>query len=87
MLAVVVTVAGVCLPSATDTGAVATLALTCMYNRIPVGSQENYRDLFGQALKAIVENISLRIKADGIIGDVYSTGLAMQVTTSHMLLI
>ncbi|GAB1302218.1 Cobalamin binding intrinsic factor [Apodemus speciosus] len=65
-------------PFNVDTGAVATLALTCMYNRIPVGSQENYRDLFGQALKAIVENISSRIKADGIIGDLYSTGLAMQ---------
>ncbi|XP_021008149.1 cobalamin binding intrinsic factor [Mus caroli] len=65
-------------PFNVDTGAVATLALTCMYNKIPVGSQENYRDLFGQALKAIVENISLRIKADGIIGDIYSTGLAMQ---------
>ena len=76
-----VIVTGVCLPSATDTGAVATLALTCMYNRIPVGSQDNYRDLFGQALKVIVEDISSRIKADGIIGDIYSTGLAMQVTT------
>lgn len=65
-------------PFNVDTGAVATLALTCMYNKIPVGSQENYRDLFGQALKAIVEKISLRIKADGIIGDIYSTGLAMQ---------
>ncbi|EDM12889.1 gastric intrinsic factor [Rattus norvegicus] len=65
-------------PFSVDTGAVATLALTCMYNRIPVGSQENYRDLFGQALKVIVDNISLRIKADGIIGDIYSTGLAMQ---------
>lgn len=67
-----------------DTGAVATLALTCMYNRIPVGSQENYRALFGQALKALVENISLKIKADGIIGDIYSTGLAMQVNASYM---
>ncbi|XP_021517775.1 cobalamin binding intrinsic factor [Meriones unguiculatus] len=68
-------------PFNVDTGAVATLALTCMYNRIPVGSQENYRALFGQALKAIVENISLKIKADGIIGDIYSTGLAMQALT------
>lgn len=83
----VVIVVGICLSSATDTGAVATLALTCMYNRIPVGSQENYRDLFGQALKVIVDNISLRIKADGIIGDIYSTGLAMQVIISYMLLI
>ncbi|XP_036025393.1 cobalamin binding intrinsic factor-like [Onychomys torridus] len=65
-------------PFNVDTGAVATLALTCMYNRIPVGSQENYRDLFGEALKVLVDNISLKIKADGIIGDIYSTGLAMQ---------
>ncbi|XP_076416348.1 cobalamin binding intrinsic factor [Peromyscus maniculatus bairdii] len=65
-------------PFNVDTGAVATLALTCMYNRIPVGSQENYRDLFGEALKVLVDNISLRIKDDGIIGDIYSTGLGMQ---------
>ncbi|XP_008840242.1 cobalamin binding intrinsic factor [Nannospalax galili] len=65
-------------PFNVDTGAVATLALTCMYNRIPVGSNENYRALFAQALKSIVENISSRIQANGIIGDIYSTGLAMQ---------
>ncbi|XP_069326171.1 cobalamin binding intrinsic factor [Eulemur rufifrons] len=65
-------------PFNVDTGAVATLALTCMYNKMPVGSEEAYRTLFGQVLKNIVENISLRIKSDGIIGDIYSTGLAMQ---------
>lgn len=65
-------------PFNVDTAAVATLALTCMYNRIPVGSQENYRDLFGEVLKDLVDNIGFRIKADGIIGDIYSTGLAMQ---------
>ncbi|XP_012615284.1 cobalamin binding intrinsic factor [Microcebus murinus] len=65
-------------PFNVDTGAVATLALTCMYNKIPVGSEEAYRTLFGQVLKDIVENISLRIKSNGIIGDIYSTGLAMQ---------
>ncbi|XP_037374196.1 cobalamin binding intrinsic factor [Talpa occidentalis] len=65
-------------PFNVDTGAVATLALTCMYNKIPVGSEEGYRVLFGQALKATVENISTRIKDNGIIGDTYSTGLAMQ---------
>ncbi|ERE79571.1 gastric intrinsic factor [Cricetulus griseus] len=65
-------------PFSVDTEAVATLALTCMYNRIPVGSEENYRDLFGEALKVLVDSISLRIKSDGIIGDIYSTGLAMQ---------
>lgn len=70
-----------------DTGAVATLALTCMYNRIPVGSEENYRELFGETLKALVDDISLRVKADGIIGDTYSTGLAMQVKASYKLLI
>ncbi|XP_006876522.1 PREDICTED: gastric intrinsic factor [Chrysochloris asiatica] len=61
-----------------DTGAIATLALTCMYNKIPVGSDESYRALFGQVLKHIVEDISIRIKDNGIIGDIYSTGLAMQ---------
>ncbi|XP_033062906.1 cobalamin binding intrinsic factor [Trachypithecus francoisi] len=65
-------------PFSVDTGAMATLALTCMYNKIPVGSEEGYRALFGQVLKAIVENISMKIKDNGIIGDLYSTGLAMQ---------
>lgn len=83
---VVIVVGGLstlCLP---DTEAVATLALTCMYNRIPVGSEENYRDLFGEALKVLVDSISLRIKSDGIIGDIYSTGLAMQVNAYYILL-
>ncbi|XP_053515144.1 cobalamin binding intrinsic factor isoform X1 [Artibeus jamaicensis] len=65
-------------PFNVDTGAMVTLALTCMYNKIPVGSEEGYRTLFGQVLKDTVENISLRIKDNGIIGDIYSTGLAMQ---------
>lgn len=51
-----------------------------MYNKIPVGSEEGYRSLFGQVLEDVVENISMRIKDNGIIGDIYSTGLAMQVT-------
>ncbi|XP_004682805.1 PREDICTED: gastric intrinsic factor [Condylura cristata] len=65
-------------PFNVDTGAVATLALTCMYNKIPVGSEEGYRVLFRQALKDVVESISVRILDNGIIGDMYSTGLAMQ---------
>ncbi|XP_054419622.1 cobalamin binding intrinsic factor [Pteronotus mesoamericanus] len=65
-------------PFNVDTGAMVTLALTCMYNKIPVGSEEGYRTLFGQVLKDTVENISMRIKDNGIIGDIYSTGLAMQ---------
>uniref|UniRef100_A0A8C3YCW6 Cobalamin binding intrinsic factor n=1 Tax=Catagonus wagneri TaxID=51154 RepID=A0A8C3YCW6_9CETA len=65
-------------PLNTDTGAVVTLALTCMYNKIPVGSEEGYRALFSQVLRNTVENISVRIQDNGIIGDVYSTGLAMQ---------
>ncbi|XP_053417304.1 cobalamin binding intrinsic factor [Nycticebus coucang] len=65
-------------PFNVDTGAVATLALTCMYNKLPIGSEEAYRTLFGQVLKDIVENLSIRIKTNGIIGDIYSTGLAMQ---------
>ncbi|XP_036916370.1 cobalamin binding intrinsic factor isoform X2 [Sturnira hondurensis] len=65
-------------PFNVDTGAMVTLALTCMYNKIPVGSEEGYRTLFGQVLKNTVENISLKIKDNGIIGNIYSTGLAMQ---------
>ncbi|XP_004714983.1 cobalamin binding intrinsic factor [Echinops telfairi] len=65
-------------PFNVDTGAIATLALTCMYNKIPIGSEEGYRALFGQVLKSTVEDISLRINDRGIIGDIYSTGLAMQ---------
>ncbi|XP_066216499.1 cobalamin binding intrinsic factor [Saccopteryx leptura] len=61
-----------------DTGAMVTLALTCMYNKIPVGSEEGYRTLFSGVLKNTVENISMRIKENGLIGDIYSTGLAMQ---------
>lgn len=61
-----------------DTGAMATLALTCMYNKIPVGSEEGYRALFSQVLRNTVENISMRIQDNGIIGNIYSTGLAMQ---------
>ncbi|EHA98776.1 Gastric intrinsic factor [Heterocephalus glaber] len=65
-------------PFHVGTGAVATLALTCMYNKTPVGSGDSYRNLFSQVLKRIVENISMRIKDNGIIGNIYSTGLAMQ---------
>ncbi|XP_007118847.1 cobalamin binding intrinsic factor [Physeter macrocephalus] len=65
-------------PFNVDTGAVVTLALTCMYNKIPIDSEEGYRELFGQVLKNTVENISMRIQDNGIIGDIYSTGLAMQ---------
>lgn len=64
-----------------------TLALTCMYNKIPVGSEEGYRTLFDRVLENTVENISKRIKNNGIIGDIYSTGLAMQVNILMMLFI
>ncbi|XP_047546872.1 cobalamin binding intrinsic factor [Lutra lutra] len=65
-------------PFNTDTGAMATLALTCMYNKIPEGSDEGYKILFSEVLQEVVKNVSMRIKDDGIIGDIYSTGLAMQ---------
>ncbi|KAI5761265.1 CBLIF protein [Gulo gulo luscus] len=61
-----------------DTGAMATLALTCMYNKIPGGSDEGYKILFSEVLDEVVKNVSMRIKDNGIIGDIYSTGLAMQ---------
>lgn len=55
-----------------------------MYNKIPIGSEEGYRALFSQVLKNTVENISMRILDNGIIGNIYSTGLAMQVNASLM---
>ncbi|XP_024604301.1 gastric intrinsic factor [Neophocaena asiaeorientalis asiaeorientalis] len=74
-------------PFNVDTGAVVTLALTCMYNKIPIGSEEGYRALFSQVLKNTVENISKRILDDGIIGNIYSTGLAVQSQTEKCLLL
>ncbi|XP_058999306.1 cobalamin binding intrinsic factor [Mustela lutreola] len=65
-------------PFNTDTGAMATLALTCMYNKIPEGSDEGFKILFSEVLQEVVKNVSMRIKDNGIIGDIYSTGLAMQ---------
>ncbi|XP_006899912.1 PREDICTED: gastric intrinsic factor [Elephantulus edwardii] len=65
-------------PFNTDTGAIVSLALTCMYNKLPVGAEEGYKALFSQVLNSIVADISTRIKDNGIIGDIYSTGLAMQ---------
>ncbi|KAK2489380.1 hypothetical protein MC885_020209 [Smutsia gigantea] len=65
-------------PFNVDTGAMVTLALTCMYNKIPIGSDEGYKALFVEVLNKTVEQISMRIEDNGIIGNIYSTGLAMQ---------
>lgn len=59
-----------------------TLALTCMYNKIPIGSEEGYKALFVEVLNKTVEQISMRIEDNGIVGNIYSTGLAMQVSPS-----
>ncbi|XP_015974488.2 cobalamin binding intrinsic factor isoform X2 [Rousettus aegyptiacus] len=72
------TVLAISSPFDIDTEAVVTLALTCMYNKIPVGSEESYRTLFGQVIKEVVENIGAKIEDSGLIGNIYSTGLAMQ---------
>ncbi|XP_044540477.1 cobalamin binding intrinsic factor-like, partial [Gracilinanus agilis] len=61
-----------------DTGAMATLALTCISNKIPEDLEDEYNQLFGQVLTNIVKNISGRIEDNGLIGGSYSTGLAMQ---------
>ncbi|KAI5277929.1 Cobalamin Binding Intrinsic Factor [Manis pentadactyla] len=65
-------------PFNVDTGAMVTLALTCMYNKIPIGSEEGYKALFVEVLNKTVEQISMRIEDNGIVGNIYSTGLAMQ---------
>ncbi|XP_072494818.1 cobalamin binding intrinsic factor [Notamacropus eugenii] len=59
-----------------DTGALATLALTCVRNMKDLN--DDYNQLFGQVLTSIVENIDGRIESNGLIGGFYSTGLAMQ---------
>ncbi|XP_068964166.1 cobalamin binding intrinsic factor [Petaurus breviceps papuanus] len=59
-----------------DTGAMATLALTCVSSM--TDTNNDYNELFGHALTSIVENIGRRIDGNGLIGGTYSTGLAMQ---------
>ncbi|XP_056659716.1 cobalamin binding intrinsic factor [Monodelphis domestica] len=61
-----------------DTGAMATLALTCVSNKIPEDPEDEYNQLFGQVLTKMVKHISGRIEDNGLIGGSYSTGLAMQ---------
>ncbi|XP_043828413.1 cobalamin binding intrinsic factor isoform X4 [Dromiciops gliroides] len=65
-------------PFNVDTGALATLALTCVSNMIPEDLDDEYSEFFGHVLTNIVENLSRRIEDNGLIGGLYSTGLAMQ---------
>nr|XP_020831834.1 gastric intrinsic factor [Phascolarctos cinereus] len=60
-----------------DTGAMVTLALTCISSMIPEDLSD-YSQLFGQVLTSVMENISGGIEDNGLIGGSYSTGLAMQ---------
>ncbi|XP_051821757.1 cobalamin binding intrinsic factor [Antechinus flavipes] len=64
-----------------DTGAMATLALTCVSNMVSEDLDDEYNQLFGNALTSVMENISRRIEDNGLIGGSYSTGLAMQALT------
>ncbi|XP_043542410.1 transcobalamin-1-like isoform X2 [Chiloscyllium plagiosum] len=59
-----------------DTGAVAALALRCVNDRITNMHISN-------ALNYILEQILRRIMDDGLIGNLYSTGLAMQVIPTN----
>ncbi|XP_036620823.1 cobalamin binding intrinsic factor [Trichosurus vulpecula] len=59
-----------------DTGAMVTLALTCISNMKDLN--DDYYQLFDQVLISIVDDISRKIEDNGLIGGSYSTGLAMQ---------
>ncbi|XP_074087509.1 cobalamin binding intrinsic factor [Macrotis lagotis] len=67
-----------------DTGAMATLALTCVSNMITDDLDDEYNHLFGQVLTNIVENISRKTEDNGLIGGSYSTGLAMQALSVQL---
>ncbi|XP_062974786.1 cobalamin binding intrinsic factor [Elgaria multicarinata webbii] len=61
-----------------DTGAMASLALTCVYNENIMLKDSKLMNTFHDALTTITKQILGAQKSDGIIGNIYSTGLAMQ---------
>lgn len=62
-----------------DTAAVASLALTCVYDGILATQQSKIVGAIQEALAMITKQILGEQQSSGIIGNIYSTGLAMQV--------
>lgn len=63
-----------------DTGAMAVLALTCVKRRIIIQQNKNGEDLqpISNYKKSLVKKILSEKKENGLIGNIYSTGEAMQ---------
>ncbi|XP_037374195.1 transcobalamin-1 [Talpa occidentalis] len=64
-----------------DTGAVAVLALTCVKRSVMNGQRETdkeYLDSISNHIKSLVEKILSEKKENGLIGNIFSTGEAMQ---------
>ncbi|KAK6477824.1 transcobalamin-1-like [Huso huso] len=62
-----------------DTASVAVLALTCVKRSIKAPDRMVLRLKILNALKCLIKNILQETTSDGLIGNLYSTGLAMQV--------
>lgn len=67
----------------TDTGAMAVLALTCVKKRIANGQtetdEENFKHINNHT-QSLVKKILSEKKENGLIGNIFSTGEAMQVS-------
>ncbi|XP_058870484.1 cobalamin binding intrinsic factor-like [Acipenser ruthenus] len=61
-----------------DTASVAVLALTCVKRSIKAPDRMVLRLKILNALKCLIKNILQETTSDGLIGNLYSTGLAMQ---------
>ncbi|XP_042308471.1 cobalamin binding intrinsic factor isoform X2 [Sceloporus undulatus] len=61
-----------------DTAAMASLALTCVYNEIMTTKNNKLVGIIQHTLSYITKKILDEQKCNGIIGNLYSTGLAMQ---------
>lgn len=62
-----------------DTAAMASLALTCVYDGILATRQSKMVGAIQEALARMTKQILGELQSSGIIGNIYSTGLAMQV--------
>lgn len=70
----------------TDTKSMAALALRCVYNEMSKHPQNLDRLLIVEGLENLAKDIlRAQQQGHGIIGNIYSVGLAMQVSSSHRL--
>ncbi|NWJ12096.1 IF factor, partial [Crypturellus undulatus] len=66
-----------------DTRAAAALALTCAYGRAGTEGLMELRELLGEAVTGVANGfLDLQQQQNGLIGNIYSTGLALQALTA-----